>query len=258
MSVLAAAILLSYGLGRFVEFPRQVLEFQILGLYLPVELTTYTIVSFLVAALTAAGAAWLMSDHPQIAQKRPIEHWILPALTAWVIGLPLFQLPLGLLWWGGFLVGGILLTLILIAEYIAIDPDDLRQPAAAVGLTALSFSLFLMLAISLRFSGARLILLLPTLTFAAWLVSLRTLHLRLGGRWAFILAGLIALICAQIAASLHYMPLSPVTFGLLLLAPSYSVTSLIANLAEQEPLKKAIYEPLIVFVILLAAALWIR
>jgi Protein of unknown function (DUF5656) len=258
MSVLAAVILLAYGLGRFIEFPGRSLEFQFLGIYLPVELNTYTIVSFFVAALTAAGAAWMMSDHPQITQKSPIEHWILPALTAWVIGLPLFQLPLGLLWWGGFVVGGILLTLILIAEYIAIDPDDVRQPAAAVGLTALSFSLFLMLSMALRFSGARLILLLPTLTIAAWLVSLRTLHLRLGGRWAFVLAGLIALICAQIAAALHYMPLSPVTFGLVLLAPTYAVTSLIANFAEGESLRRAIYEPLLVFAILLAAALWIR
>lgn len=257
MSVLAAAILLAYGLGRFVELPGQTLEIQFLGVYLPLKLSARTIVSFIVAGLTAAGAHWLMSDHPYIIKKSSIEHWILPALTAWVIGLPLYQLPLNILWWGGFVVGGILLSLTLLAEYIAIDPDDVRQPVAAAGLTALSFSLFLMLAIALRYSGIRLILMLPTITLFSWMVSLRTLHLRLGGKWAIIQSGLIGLICAQITAALHYMPLSPVSFGLVLLAPTYALTSLIANLAEDKTLKQAIGEPVLIFALLLIAAYWV-
>ncbi len=257
MSVLAATILLAYGLGRFVELPGRTLELQLLGVYIPLQISARTIVSFLVAGLTAAGANWLISDHPQIRKKSSIEHWILPALTAWVIGLPLYQLPLGILWWGGFLVGGILLTLTLLAEYIAVDPDDVRQPIAAAGLTALSYALFLMLAIALRYSGTRLILILPTLFIASWLVSLRTLHLRLGGKWAIAQSGIIALICAQISASLHYMPLSPISFGLVLLAPTYALTSLIANLAEGKNLRQAIVEPGLIFALLLLAALWL-
>lgn len=258
MSVLAAAILLTYGMGRFVELPGQTLEIQLLGVYIPLQVNARTIVSFIVAGLTAAGAHWLMSDHPHIKNKNSIEHWILPALTAWVIGLPLYQLPLGIVWWGGFVLGGILLSLTLFAEYIAIDPDDVRHPIAAAGLTALSFSLFLMLAIALRYSGARLILILPVITLFSWMVSLRTLHLRLGGRWAIIQSALIGLICAQITAALHYLPLSPISFGLVLLAPTYALTSLIANLAEDKPLRRAIGEPVLVFTLILIAALWVR
>lgn len=258
MSVLAAAILLTYGLGRFVELPGQTLEIQLLGVYIPLQVSARTIVSFIVAGLTAAGAHWLMSDHPHIKNKNSIEHWILPALTAWVIGLPLYQLPLGIIWWAGFVVGGILLSLTLFAEYIAIDPDDVRHPVAAAGLTALSFSLFLMLAIALRYSGARLILILPVVTLFSWMVSLRTLHLRLGGRWAIIQSGLIGLICAQFTAALHYLPLSPTSFGLVLLAPTYALTSLIANLAEDKTLRRAVGEPVLVFTLILITALWVR
>lgn len=257
LSVLAAAILLAYALGRFADLPTQSMEFQILGLYLPFELNTHTVVAFLVAGITASGADWLLRDHPHVGQKNTVEHWLLPALTAWVIGFPLFQLPLGLIWWAGFFLGGILLMLVLVAEYIAVDPNDIRHPAAAAGLIALSYALYLMLAVSMRFAGVRLVFILPTLTIASWLVSLRTLNLRLQGQWAFIQAGLIALICAQIAAALHYMPLSPVTFGLILLAPTYTLTSLVANLAEDLPIRQAIVEPMVVMVVLFITAFWL-
>jgi hypothetical protein len=68
----------------------------------------------------------------------------------------------------------------------------------------------------------------------------------------------IALICTQIAAALHYLPISPVSYGLALIGPAYALTSLIGNLNEDEPFRQAIFEPAIVFVIILGAALWIR
>lgn len=200
----------------------------------------------------------MLQEHPAIKNKSTFEHWLLPSLTAWVIGLPLYQLPNGPLWWAGFLIGGVLLMAVLVAEYITVDPDDVRQPAAAAGLTAVSFALFLALAIALRYAGIRLFLIVPALGLAAGLVSLRTLHLRLHGRWAFIEAGIITLITGQIAAALHYLPLAPVPFGLALLGPAYALTSLIANLADEEPLQQAIIEPGLVLGILLGTALWIH
>lgn len=256
LSVLAAAILLAYALGRFAEIPSRVLEFQIFALYIPLELNTHTIVAFLVAGLTASGADWLLRGHPALEKKNAVEHWLLPAITAWVIGFPLFQLPLGFLWWAGFLIGAVLLILVLVAEYIVVDPDDVRQPAAAAGLIALSYVLYLILAVSMRHSGVRLVFIVPTLALASWLLSLRTLNLRLKGRWVFILSGLIALIGAQMTAALHYSPLSPVSFGLVLLAIIYSLTSLIANLVENIPLRQAVLEPVVVLLLLLAIALW--
>jgi hypothetical protein len=257
LSVLAAAILLAYALARYVQFPATTLEFTIFGIYVPIAINVNTIVSFFAAGLMASGTDWLLRDHPYLTNQNNIEHWLLPALTAWVIGFPLYQLPVGPLWWAGFVLGGLLLVLVIVAEYITISPDDIRQPAAAAGLTALSFSLYLMLAIAMRFEGIRLIQTLPALTLAAGLVSLRTLHLRLRGQWAFIQAGIICLISAQVAAALHYLPLSPVAYGLLLLGPVYALTSLIANLAEGEPIQQAIVEPIFVLVLLIFIAVWL-
>jgi len=258
LSVLAATILLSYALGRFIDLPGRELSIQLPGVYLEINLNVRVAIALLVAGLTATGAESLMRQHPAAGQHSTLEHWMLPALTALVIGLPLFQLPLGIRWWAGFAISGVLLMLVVVAEYITIDPNDTRHPAAAAGLTALSFALYLVLAISLRAAGSRLFQILPALGLAAWLVSVRSLHLRLHGRWAFVHAATISLCCIQLAAGLHYMPLSPVSYGLALIGPAYALTSLNADLIQGAPLRQALVEPGVVLLLVLGTALWIR
>ena len=258
LSLLVAVILLSYALARFIDLPGRELAVQLPGIYFEINLNIYSVVAFLVAGLTATGADWLLRQHPSASKHSTLEHWLLPSLTSWVIGIPLFQLPLSPQWWLGFAIGGILLTLVLTAEYITIDPQDERHPLAAAGLTALSFALFLSLAISLRIAGYRLFLILPALALGVSLISLRTLHLRLQGRWAVTQATAIALTSAQLTAALHYMPLSPISFGLIVLGPSYAITSLITSLSEHKTLRQAFIEPLIVLVIVIGAAIWTK
>ena len=44
--------------------------------------------------------------------------------------------------------------------------------------------------------------------------ALRTLHLRLNERWEYAWAAGIGLVAMQLGAALHYLPLTPVRFGL--------------------------------------------
>ena len=69
---------------------------------------------------------------------------------------------------------------------------------------------------------------------------------------------MVALVVGQMGAALYYWPLSPVSYGLILLGPAYSLTSLIAGLEEGEPLRQAIVEPAVVLGLLAAAALVLR
>lgn len=257
LSVLSATILLAYASTRFVDLPTRELDVQLPGIYLAVELNFRTVVTLLVAGLTASGADWLLRDHPALKGRKTLQHWLLPALTAWLIGIPLYSLPFGLQWVISFAIGGALLMLVLIAEYIVVDAKDARHTLATAGLTAVSFAMFLALAIILRSAGVRLFQVLPALALAGGLVSLRTLHLRLHGRWAFTQAITLAVIVAQLSAALHYWPLSPITYGLLLLGPAYGLTSFIGSLAEGETLRQAVIEPLVVFGVLCGAALWV-
>ena len=113
LSVLAAMILLAYALTRFIDLPAREIAVQLPGFYLAYQINVRTIVAMLAAGLTATGADWMLQEHPALKNKGTFEHWLLPALTAWVIGLPLYQLPNGPLWWAGFLIGGVLLMAVL-------------------------------------------------------------------------------------------------------------------------------------------------
>ena len=257
LSILSAVILLAYAASRFVDLPPREYDLQLPGLYLAVELNIYTIVALMVAGLTATGADLLLRNHPALGEKRTVEHWLLPALTAWTLGIPLNQLPVGPQWLISFAVGGGLLMLVMVAEYIAVDPEDERYPLASAALTAVSYALFLLLTITLQSAGFRLFLILPSLLVAAGLVSLRTLHLRLNGRWLYLPTIVIVLILAGIISALHYWPLSPITYGLLILGPAYSLTSLIGALFEGQPPNRAMVEPAVVLLAVWGTAIWI-
>ena len=91
ISVLAATILLTYTLAGMISIPKQEIAAQLPGIYLEIEINIQTLVSILVAALAASGTDWLLREHASSQNQRISPHLLLPALTAWVIGVPLHQ-----------------------------------------------------------------------------------------------------------------------------------------------------------------------
>ena len=254
LSVLASTILLAYALTPFINI--SVADFTI---HLPFGVFSFTInfltiVSILVAALAGFGADWLLHSHPHPQQQVPIQHCLLPALTAWVIGIPLSTQGYGIGWWVLFAMGAILLVLVFVAEYIAVDFSDTRFGPAVGGLSALSMALFLILAITIRASGLRLYLALPGLAILIFLISLRTLYLRSNGRWKWVGALGISMVIVQIALGLQYLPVSPLGYGLYLVAPAYALLSIAVSLEEGRPLRSVLLEPAVIMVLLLFLA----
>lgn len=264
LNVLTAAIVLAYILSRFIQLPITSLGVQLPGFYLAIPFEVNSIIVVLVALLTGAGADWLLADHPlrlgeeKVSASARLRHVLLPALTALVLGIPLAQISVTWQWWAALAAGALVLVLILIGEYIAIDPEDIRQPLATAWLTAVSYALYLVLAVGLRTAEVRLFLAVPTLAGAGGLLTLRTLHLRLHGEWTLIEAGLAALLLGQWAAALHYWPLSPVAFGLALLGPAYAFTGLVAGLGEGKTLREILPEVLISLLVCLGIAVWLH
>jgi hypothetical protein len=258
LSVLTATILLAYAIARFVDLPAREITIPLPGLYLIFSLNFQSLVSVLVAALAAAGMEWLIRDHPGLGSQSTFQHWLLPCLTALVIGFPLNTLSSGPEWWIVFAMGGALLILVYIAEYIVVDAADIRHPHVTAGLTALSFALFLILAIAVRGAGMRLYLALPALVPAIWLLSLRTLYLRLGGRWLFAWSTGIALVIGQLAAGLHYWPIGPIPYGLALLGPAYALTSYAASYEEGRLIPGRLIEPAVMLVAIWSLALLLQ
>jgi hypothetical protein len=251
VGVLTAAVLLAYALTRLISNPGFTLTLQLPGFYFTYPLTLSAAMTLMATGLTATGMNWLLHSHPSI-QGNTLEHWLLPTLTAFIIGVSLSVLPFGILWWIGLAVGAGILVLIFIAEYISVDSGAPAYALASAALIALSYALFLMLVIALRVAGTRLFLIVPAIFLSAGLVTLRMLHLRISSQWEFAWATGIALACTQIAAGVHYWPISPLQFGLILLGPLYALSAFASNLSEDLPLQRAALEP-----VLLLGAAWI-
>ena len=178
VGILTAAVLLAYALTRLVNTPGFTVTLQLPGFYFAYPLTLGTAMVWLATGLTATGMNWLLHGHPS-PHGNNVEHWLLPTLTAFIIGISLNVLPFGSLWWIGLAVSAGILILIFNAEYVSVDTGAPMYALASAALIALSYALFLMLVVALRAAGTRLFLIAPAIFIAAGLVSLRTLHLRL-------------------------------------------------------------------------------
>lgn len=258
LSIVTAMVLLAYALTAFIHIPERTVSLQLPGFLLEFNLNLVTIVSGLVAVLAASGTDWLLSNHPEITRNNRLYHWLLPGLTAIVIGVPLDTMQPGTTWWILFGLGGILFSAVLTSEYISVDPTDERYSLAMIGLTAVALALLLILLISMRGAGFRLFLVLAAAIPAIALISARCLSLRLNGQWSLPWAGVITLITIQIAVGLYYLPLSPLRFGLLLLAVTYGLISIIAALAESQPKHMLWTEPTIMTGALILIAIMVR
>ena len=254
LSVLAASIMLAYSLIPFIHLPERSLTFSLAGVVFVIKAQFPTLLAVISAGLAASGVSWLLSDHPRKGGQRVFQHWLIPGLTAWVISLPLSQLAVGVQWWAVFGFGGLLLVLVLVAEYIVVDPYDTRHAPAAVGLTAVSYALFMILTITLVAAGSRLYVLLPAVGLAIFLVTLRNLYLRLNGRWCVRWSAMTALAVGQVAAALHYLPLSPLRFGLVILGLAYALASVAGSLEEGRPWRTLWIEPAAMLAVLLVLA----
>jgi hypothetical protein len=249
LSILTSTILLGYSLTPFIKFPVQDIRINfILGTF-NFRFEFLTLVSILVGLLGGMGMDSLLRRHPHYQGGIKLQHLILPALTASALGIPINSFRIGATWWLLFGFGGALLVLVFIAEYIVMDFSDLRFPLASIGLSALSFGLLLILAISLRSSALRLYLMVPSIVVPATLVSMRTLFLRMTGRWLFAWGAAIALVLFQITTGLQYLPLSPIGYGLVVVASVYALTSLVGSLEESRSFRTAIIEPGIILTV---------
>jgi hypothetical protein len=258
VGLLTSTVLLAFAVSHIVPSPEFNFELQLPGFFLSLPLNIPILMNLLTAGLTATGMDWLLRGHPSLKGRTTFQWWLLPTLTTFVISTSLSILPSGRAWWVGFTISGIFIFFVFLAEYIVVDSDSPYYTAAIAGLTAISYTLFFLLAVALRSSGARLFLLIPGLFIAASLASLRILHLRLSGRWEYAWSLGIGLVCIQLAAGLHYWPVSPIKFGLMLIGPLYGLINLAINLNENIPTRRAMFEPAFITALCWGLAIFIQ
>lgn len=255
LSIVTSTILLIYALSLFIQIPAGDVSLQLPGIYIVIPLRFNALLSLLAGVLAAVGTEWMLHDHPEKAGRPTWHHALLPALTALVISVPLNSISSGVQWWAVFALGSVLLVIVFAAEYIVVDLSDANHALATMVLTAISYALALVIAITLKAIGTRVYLSLPGLVLTMGLVSLRTLYLRLGGRWCFVWSIAIAFSVGQIALGLHYLPIRPVPYALLLLGCVYALTTAAGAIEEERSLRTLWIEPAVMMLIIWGLAL---
>jgi len=258
IGLLTSTVLLALALARLFPPSGFNIEVQFPGFLLAVPLNITSVMGILTAGLTATGMDWLLRGHPSLRNRNTFQWWLLPTLTTFVISVFISALPNNQLWWVNFIISGIFIFFVIFAEYIVVDADAPYYSLSVAGLTAISYTLFFVLSIALNASGIRLFIILPALFVASSLASLRILYLRMGGKWEFAWSLGISLVCVQLAAGLHYWPLTPIQFGLLLIGPLYGSINFSINLRENIPARRATLEPSIVVVVCWGLAIFLR
>lgn len=226
LSVVTATILLTYALLPFIQSPNREISFRVFGILIAFQANFSLAIAFIAAGLAISGTDWIIRDHPGRSKQPVFPHYLLPTLTAAVLGVPLALLRVSIQWWVVFLLGSLLLLAVLMAEYISVDPADNRRALAQMVLNGVSFGLLLTLTISIRAAGLRLYLLLAALLPVFALICLRLFFLRLEGKWNWEWAAAITLIIVQTAIGFYYLPLAPARFGLILLGIAYGLIEL--------------------------------
>lgn len=256
LSIVTAMILLTYALLPFIQTPSHEISFFLFGILIAFNANFTLITAFLAAGLAVSGADWLIHDHPNRKEQPIYPHYLLPALTAAVLGVPLSLIKVSVQWWVVFLLGTLLLLAVLVSEYISVDNSDSRHALAQMVLNGVGFGLLLTIAISIRAAGLRLYLFLLALIPVFTLMCLRLFYLRLEGNWNWEWSIVITLILVQSAIGFYYLPLGPARFGLLLVGIAYGMVELATGIqTHQWSINKLIGPSMVVIIFWLMAFL---
>jgi len=228
LSALIALVVLTYGLIRVISLPSVTAEFTALGLVVKLEFGTRVVMLSLASAVAAAGCDWLVRSHPHAAVRGwRVEHWIIPGLAAFGAGAILTRLPQGPGLWVGLPVAAGLLVGVVAAEFIVIDEDDPRRESASLGLTVLAYLLLLGTFFTGAALGVRLVFTAPLVLVVSSAAVWRVLRMTDAAQRIGPYAIGIGLATAQLAVALHYWPLNPLRYALILGLAAYAAQVLV-------------------------------
>ena len=258
LSVVIATIMLAYAISQAINLPANPTPIVIGGIVVPFRFDLNFIVTLAVAGMTATGTDWIIRDHPAVSERTTIPHLLLPTLSAWVLSISLNNLADVPFKWLVLIVGGLFLLIVILAEYFVLNPEDYRAPISVAILTAIAYAMILALSVVLESTDQRLIVSVSAVAMGTAVLSLRILQLQTGQSWPWLESIACILFVTQIAAALHYLPLTPLANGVIVLGSLFSIVNFIINLFHEVSFLRAVIESAIPFVLALILALLVN
>ncbi|MGD8398822.1 MAG: hypothetical protein PVG11_08185, partial [Anaerolineae bacterium] len=153
--------------------------------------------------------------------------WTLPALTALLATVLLPQAPTRLYQIAGYIATGLILILVISAEYYTVDPAGPRYLVARLSLNAWAYLLAAIIYVLIYSAKARSLISATGVAFVSTLLALE--FLRSAGRSfsrTALYAAIAGLSTGEIIWAMNYWRISGVTGGLILLLGFYVATGL--------------------------------
>jgi hypothetical protein len=258
-SVVATLVVLGLILAAFLEFPTRSYDLTVLGSPLTINVTQTALVAVLLVGVTCAGTDAIVRSHPtarRIEARHSFVTWTLPALTVLLAAILLPQAPTQLYQMAGYVLTGLILILVISAEYYTVDPAGKRYLSARLSLNAWAYLLALVLFVLIYSAKARSLISATGVMVVGTLLALE--FLRSAGR-GFRRTALYALIAGlstgEIIWAMNYWRISGVTGGLILLLGFYVATGLANQQLQARLTRRVLVEYAVVALVGLAVLL---
>jgi hypothetical protein len=257
LSVLVAMLLLGSVLFRFIELPEQVWKLRPLGSPLEIRVTGTWLLTTLMVGLVCTGTNLILHGHPRLEEYpgRPVYvSWILPGITAGLSAYLLNSAFTWPLWIGELILAGMIVSLVVSAEYTAVSPSVHRYPLARLTLNVLAYLLAFALFAIIYHTRTRSLVTATLTLLTATLLALDLLSVAdVPFRRVLLFAGIVGLIVGESTWAMNYWQVSAWAGGLFLLLIFYVVT----NVAHQYLLERLSASVLVEFAVVAAVVLTI-
>jgi hypothetical protein len=217
-------------LAAFLQFPSRTFDITVLGSPLTISISQTALMAALLVAITCAGTDSIVRSHPtarRIEARYSFVTWTLPGLTALLATVLLPQAPTQLYQAIGLVVTGLILVLVISAEYYTVDTTDNRYLTARLSLNAWAYLVALVLFVLIYSAKARSLISATGVSLVSALLALE--FLRSAGRGfgrTALYAAIAGLCTGEIIWAMNYWRISGVTGGLILLLGFYVFTGL--------------------------------
>jgi hypothetical protein len=229
-SVVATLVVLGLILAAFLQFPAWTYSLTVLGSPLTVRVSQTALMAVLLVGITCAGTDAIVRSHPtarRIEARFSFVTWTLPALTVLLATVLLPQTHSRLYQLVGYVVIGLILILVISAEYYTVDPAGPHYLVARVSLNAWAYLVAALVFVLIYSAKARSLVSATGVTFVGTLLALE--FLRSAGRSfsrTALYAAIAGLCTGEIVWAMNYWRISGVTGGLILLLGFYTATGL--------------------------------
>jgi len=255
MSVLVAVILLGNLIFCFIELPEHVWTLEPLGSPLEIQITGTWLLVTLMIGLVSTGTNLILHDHPDLGKHpgRPIYiSWILPGIMAGLSAHLMIHISTCSLLIGGLILVGVIISLIITAEYKAVSPSATGYPTARLALNVLAYLMAFVLFTIIYQSRTRSLVTASLTLLTATLLALDLLSVAdVPFRRVVLFATIVGLIIGQSTWALNYWQIRAWTGGLLLLLIFY----ITVNVAHQHLLEHLNRSVLIEFAVVVISVL---